>query len=549
MDSIKLITSYIAGASLAWLVLAVVAGAFGLGWVGNAGAGIAAALLLALAPGFVLRLAAAGRGGLGLAVLLVAKLLRFLQYVPVAGLVARAFAAAWERLFQAIGLLEPQQQQRATADVGEDAAAMSRLAASFDPEPYIDLRKGIFLGLDETRKPIYVPQGLCSKNHWQILGESGVGKSSLAGVLLSQLAMAGETVIVFDPKSDANLPGVLARMTGGAGVPMKVIDLRMTAPPQLNPLAGCRQDQVEELLQVGLELGKTGHAGADFYRGEDREKVEALANYFQAGASSLPALLQAAQGDEAIVGATNLFRELRQLCRLPAFNTAKEFDLSGFIANAGLLYVIGSTVDLKVQAAQRLLLQRVMQIIEERQDRSRPIATFLDELKFLLSPAALRAASTIRDRNCHLIFAHQSQGDLHDCPGLDANAVIGAVWGNSSIRIVYKTTDAKTCKELELLSGKERAWSETTSKTKELLGPQEGGWRESERYRFPAHIFAHLPKPLGQEASVGIVFGVGPAFFLSTRWLASGPAPQPEAVEPYVGADGKPVATSAAELI
>ncbi|WP_124962427.1 hypothetical protein [Sulfurisoma sediminicola] len=63
MDSIKLITSYIAGASLAWLVLAVVAGAFGLGWVGNAGAGIAAALLLALAPGFVLRLAAAGRGG------------------------------------------------------------------------------------------------------------------------------------------------------------------------------------------------------------------------------------------------------------------------------------------------------------------------------------------------------------------------------------------------------------------------------------------------------------------------------------------------------
>lgn len=43
----------------------------------------------------------------------------------------------------------------------------------------------------------------------------------------------------------------------------------------------------------------------------------------------------------------------------------------------------------------------------------------------------------------------------------------------------------------------------------------------------PAHIFTHLPKPAGEEASVGVVIGDGPAYFLATRWLEAGPPPEP----------------------
>lgn len=438
--------------------------------------------------------------------------------------------------------------QRASVDVDEDVKRFKRLAKPYDPEHYINLKKGIFFGLDERRRPVYLPGEVVDKNHMDVLGESGVGKSSLVGLLMSQLLLRGETCIVFDPKSDAYLPGVLARMAARGKRRVMLIDLRMSAPPQLNPLAGCRPDQVEELLQVALKLGETGDPGVDFHRGEDRAKTEIVAEAYAAGATCLPSLLTHGLRNEEIQKAQNFAREFRQLCRLPAFQTEDSVDLPAFIHAGGLIYVIGSTTDLKVHAAQRLLLQRFMQILEERSDRRRPVALFMDELKYLLSPAALRAAGTIRDRNCHLIFAHQSLGDLHDCPGLEPRAVEGAVWGNSGIRVAYRVAEGRTTKELELLSGQVRAYGETISKDRSLER-EGGGWREGNRDRMPAHVFSHLPKPVGNEASVGILFGVGPAFALSTRWLPAGPAPEVKAASLYCSPDGQPSSTRAADLI
>jgi hypothetical protein len=58
----------------------------------------------------------------------------------------------------------------------------------------------------------------------------------------------------------------------------------------------------------------------------------------------------------------------------------------------------------------------------------------------------------------------------------------------------------------------------------------------------PPHIFTHLPKPSGGEASVGVVIGDGPAYFLSTRWLAAGETPEPIPAPPLAA----PVAPVAA---
>lgn len=418
------------------------------------------------------------------------------------------------------------------ADVMNDAGKMRVLAAPFDPAPFIQKarragRDEVFMGLDQSRKPILFPRTTLDKNHVEILGESGVGKSSLAGVLLTQFAAAGECVIVIDPKADRMLPGVLARAGREYGFPVTNIDLRFGRPPQLNPFLNARRDQVEELLQVALELGKTGSGAVDFYRGNDREATGYMADAFADGETSMPELFEKAAEDERVTANENLWREFRQITRIPAFNVHQGqggHDLERLIQKGGVIYVTGSTTRLEVQAGQKLILQRVLQILDERRDQSQPAAIFLDELKYILSPAALRAAGTIRDRNVHLLFAHQSIGDLSDCPGLDPKAVRGAIWGNSGIKIAYKMLDAETARELSLISGDRAVLETRTTENDDGVSVAQSIGKAS---HMPAHIFTHLPKPAGEEASVGVVIGDGPAYFLATRWLEAGPPPEP----------------------
>jgi hypothetical protein len=132
---------------------------------------------------------------------LTAKLLQIFNHPTASSLTSiggflLALYFAWDALTYKGGV------KSSVADVKTDAANLKKLAKGFDPEHYINLKKGIFLGLDGNRKPVYYPRHVIDKNHIEILGESGVGKSSLAGVLLSQLAASGETVVVFDPKPD-----------------------------------------------------------------------------------------------------------------------------------------------------------------------------------------------------------------------------------------------------------------------------------------------------------------------------------------------------------
>lgn len=436
-------------------------------------------------------------------------------------------------------------------DVAGDAARLRQLAGPFDPESFIGNEKArrkakaapgsVFMGLDGMAGPIYLPRQHVCKNHIEILGESGTGKSSIAGVLLSQLAAGGEAVVVFDPKNDRNLPGALARAGERYGYPFHVLDLRPQADfPQVNPFLGCRADQVEELLQVALELGKSGDAAVDFYRGKDREATGFIAAALSDGRTDMLEILQKAGQDERVTEQENLWRELRQIGRVRALHTDAGLDLQEVLARPGVLYIIGSTTRLEVVAAQKLILQRILQILDERNDQDMPVALFLDELKYLLSPAALRAAGTVRDRNCHLIFAHQSLGDLDDCPGLNPKAVRGAIWGNTGIKICYRTMDASTALELSRIAGDSVVAAQGTTESDNGTSTST---RQERREYMPPHIFTHLPKPATGEASVGVVFGLGPAFYLSTRYIESGPMPEPERAPEPARAGAEPSAT------
>lgn len=426
-------------------------------------------------------------------------------------------------------------------DVAHLTARLRKLARGFNPENYFSVKNGIFLGLDEKRSPVRVPKEAIQKNHLQIIGESGTGKSSLAGVLLSQCALLDESVVVIDPKNDVFLAGALARIAEKNGIPFHLLDLRPGAPPQINPLMGCEPWQVEELLVAGFELGKSGEPGSDYYRGEDRDACGEVAALYANGATTIPSLFQACTKSQAVTDRTNLWRELRQFSSLKAFHAREGLDLKQVIENGGILYVIGSITSDKVFAAQRLLLQRILQIISARNPHSsRPVALLLDEIKYTLSVPAVRALGTVRDRACHIIVCHQSLNDLSDCPGLQPKAVRGAIHGNTSVKIAYKLNEFETALELEGIAGKEKTFVENINTVEEH---HSRGWRESERPRVRADALTHLPKPTRGEASVGVLFGLGTAKLLATRYLEAGTAP------PVVAAEADDITVAVEELI
>jgi hypothetical protein len=424
-----------------------------------------------------------------------------------------------------VGFLVATKKVTGLRDIIEDIKTLDKMKQGFDPEKHINLKKGIFVGLDERRKPIYLPRNTISNNHLDILGASGTGKSSFVGLLLSQLAMLGESVIVMDPKHDKRLPFVLSKMAKKHGFEFTLIDLN-SSNSQLNPFYGCSELEVEELLQVGLELGKTGDAAVDYYRGKDRAGARLLRS-----AKTIQEAITMTSSDERItVDAENMFRELCDIGRVEAIKTSKGFDLKAFLEapKGGVLYVVGSTKQYPIFAAQRMVLQRVLQILDTRNNETKPVALFMDELKYLLSPAALRAAGTVRDRNCHLIFAHQSIGDLHDAAGLKPEAVIGAVVGNTSLKLVYKLPDTQTAKEVSEAAGIIR-----TTEISRSVNDQSGEThteRKSQERLIPVHVFTNLPKPVPEkkEASVGVLIGDGLPKFISTRWISVSEKDRPQ---------------------
>ncbi|UJW92708.1 type IV secretory system conjugative DNA transfer family protein [Vibrio parahaemolyticus] len=73
--------------------------------------------------------------------------------------------------------------------------------------------------------------------------------------------------------------------------------------------------------------------------------------------------------------------------------------------------------------------------------KPRPIAIFLDELKYHISKPSDGRLGAARDKGVHMLLAHQSIADLKDCPAdLNGDAVVGAVVENTKLNwcIAYK---------------------------------------------------------------------------------------------------------------
>jgi hypothetical protein len=318
---------------------------------------------------------------------------------------------------------------------------------AYDPRRYFKFKKGIFAGLDDRRKPVYIPWSDYNTTHMQVIGTTGAGKGVMSTMMLIQCALNGQRVIIFDPKNDKHSPNVIALAAQQAGLPFHLIDLRPETPPQVNPFRFATYAEMKELLITTFDLADTGTA-ADFYRLLDRKAARDVIR--RAGSNpTIKRMLAAANESPFITDEDGIaFQEkLIELTELEALNTDEGPNLSDLIATPGFLYIIGSIRNVESLQCQKLLLLRILQIIEKRPEDladNLPIALMLDEFKYILSPPALQALGTVRDKNCHLTLAHQSIGDLQECQGLDPAAVRGAVLENTGIKFIYRATTLET---------------------------------------------------------------------------------------------------------
>lgn len=370
----------------------------------------------------------------------------------------------------------------------------------YDPLDYIDLNKGIFIGIDRDIQPMYLPLKDWQKQHADIIGTTGAGKGVATGILLYQSILAGEGVFVMDPKDDEWAPHLYRKACEDAGKPFALIDLRKPQY-QLNLIEEITADELEELFVAGFSLAEKGQE-SDFYRIDDRKAARIAAQFVTRNTAST---IRDVYNGDYVQGIADkikaFFGKIEELALLNAINAPTGFSLNRIFEEGGCCYVIGSMRNSKIITAQRMLLVRLYQLAEKRErvkNVPRPIAIYLSELKYHLSRPALEGLGAARDKGVHIIMDHQSIADLKDCPAdLKADAVVGAVVENAKFKLVYRVMDPDTAEWVARMSGTILVDDEVRkAKTDAVLTEtidDERTIRQAERFFTDSNMILNLP--------------------------------------------------------
>ncbi|AYH27251.1 MFS transporter [Pectobacterium parmentieri] len=370
----------------------------------------------------------------------------------------------------------------------------------YNPLDYINLNKGIFIGIDRDEKPMYLPLKDWQRQHADIIGTTGAGKGVATGILLYQSILAGEGVFIMDPKDDEWATHLYRKACEDAGKPFALIDLRKPQY-QLNLIEDITPDELEELFVAGFSLAEKGQE-SDFYRIDDRKAARMAAQFVSRNTAST---IRDVYNGEYVQGITEdikaFFGKIEELALLNAINAPTGFSLQSVFDEGGCCYVIGSMRNSKIITAQRMLLVRLYQLAERRdrvKETPRPIAIFLDELKYHLSKPALEGLGAARDKGVHIIMAHQSVADLKDCPAdLKGDAVVGAVVENAKFKLIYRVMDPDTAEWVARMSGTILVDDEIRkAKTDAVLTETIDGERtirQAERFFIDSNMILNLP--------------------------------------------------------
>ncbi|WP_061800593.1 type IV secretory system conjugative DNA transfer family protein [Serratia ficaria] len=375
-------------------------------------------------------------------------------------------------------------------------------SVEYNPLNYIDLKKGVFIGLDKEDQPQYITVKEFQKQHAAIIGTTGSGKGISATILLYQAILLDEAVFVEDPKDDEWAAHVLREACKLAGKRFVLINLNKQNF-QLDLLADISKEQLEELFNAGFSLAKKGE-GADFYRIADRRAARNTSVIHEKG-MTLRDLFNTSFVQSLEEDVPAFYGELEEVALVNSINATNGFSLKEIFDEGGCCYIIGSTRNQKIISAQRMILTRLIQIAETRdriKSTPRVVAIFLDELKYHLSRPALEGLGTARDKSVHIFMAFQAIDDLRDCPAdLNGEAVIGAVIENAKFKMIYQLQNPETAEWAARMTGSilvddEMRKTKTDISLTEIV-ETDRMIRQAETYYVDSNMFLNLPERVG----------------------------------------------------
>ena len=348
----------------------------------------------------------------------------------------------------------------------------------YNPHKFINLKKGVFIGLDEMVKPIYLLLDDWYKRHFLIVGATRAGKGVAMQSLGVQSLMLGETVVFLDPKGDQYMPHILKAQCDKQGVPYHYIDLTKDEP-QINLIADFSTRDLKNCLVEAFSQREMG-SESDVYRKNEQEFLENLANFIveQNQAANTKSLAELCNDYEISRYADNYkssVSDLNKLTRIAAINAANASSLAALIEQGGCIYIVGDLLDETMKKIQRFIFCRVVQLARnyESQNAPRQITVFADELVAHISRFVAESYTVSLGWGLKIVSAIQSLKLLKGAPAdIDPEFLLGAVFDNSQNKLFYRADDIATADFLSDMTGKIQVEDEQKLVTRNSLNSE-----------------------------------------------------------------------------
>ena len=359
----------------------------------------------------------------------------------------------------------------------------------YNPHKFINLKKGVFIGIDERVKPIYLLLDDWYKRHFLIVGATRAGKGVAMQGLGVQSLMLGETVVFLDPKGDQYMPHILKAQCDKQGIPYHYINLTKDEP-QINLIADFSSRDLKNCLVEAFSQREMG-AESDVYRKNEQEFLENLANFIveqnstTSGGTICPAksLAELCNDYEISRYADNYkssVSDLNKLTRISAINAANASSLAALIEQGGCIYIVGDLLDETMKKIQRFIFCRVVQLARNYSNeadrngtKGQNITVFADELVAHISRFVAESYTVSLGWGLKIVSAIQSLKLLKGAPAdIDPEFLLGAVFDNSQNKLFYRADDIATADFLSDMTGKIQVEDEQKVVTRNSLNSE-----------------------------------------------------------------------------
>lgn len=351
---------------------------------------------------------------------------------------------------------------------------------NYNPMKYINLKKGVFIGLDEQVKPIYLQDADdWYKRHFLIVGATRSGKGVAMQSLGIQSLMLGETLVFLDPKGDKYLPHIFKQQCAKSGVPYNYVDLTSNTP-QINLVADFTSRDLKNCLVESFSQRELG-SESDVYRKNEQEFLEIFANFIcQKNTENIDGDHHDETGilkyinksltelcDEfGIAKYTDKYKssvsDLNKLCNIGSINAANGKSLTELFNAGGCIYIVGDLLDETMKKIQRFVFCRIVQLarnhanqIEQNGGEEKNVTVFADELVAHISKFVAESYTVSLGWGLKIISAIQDLKLMKGAPAdLDPEFLKGAIFGNSQNKLFYRADDIDTADFLSDMTGR-----------------------------------------------------------------------------------------------